>query len=417
MKLFPSLVALSLSVLVVACGDGGTEADDGDDSDDSDSSDSSDTDPGPDADPSARCVPPTLPALAAIPDDPVLVPDDSDTIVAFEVQDDAIVGKFVADPAAGEAALKLWQELVVRIPTNQRLDLVEFHVFSGDDLAGFISGTTQSPTGRYGYTMSITSEYLDADRDPCAPLVPRRGNYGWTMIHEYGHMRSVIDGTLDIFTVPEQNGFGEYPRGDGSGYPADGSPDLTKNFVTSYAERAESDEDYAESFTAHVMLPTLPTCDTGACKKVRFMAEHGFADLRTAMRITEPDGSAAPIAPAPRAVFPFVITPPSWIHGTWQGVSPEDSSTVRFVFSGSDIVITVTPAGGGSVFTKRYSTLRDGGALATITPYDNSESAYGYHVRLANGDILDRTEYFYREGSGMRGELGDLGSIDFTRAP
>lgn len=359
------------------------------------------------------CVAPTVPALADIPDDPSLAPTDSDRIVVFEVDGDSIVGKYVADPASGAAALILWQELVLRIPTNQRLDLVELNVISTSDPAGFMSGTTQSPTGRYGYALSVTADYLDADRDPCDPLVPRRGNYGWTLIHEYSHMRSVIDGTLDEFTAPETNGFGYYEQGDGSGYPADGSPDLTRDYVTSYAERSEADEDYAESFTTYVMLATLPDGDTGAARKVRWFEEHGFADLRKAMRITEPDGSAASIAPAPRAEFPFVIAPPSWLQGTWQGEA-DDGTAIEYTFSASDIVITETQPG-QPPRTTSYQHLRDGGQLATIRPYDNNESAYGYHVSVGRGEI-DRTEYHYVDSATqIHSDIDGLGAIDFTK--
>ena len=359
------------------------------------------------------CVAPAVPALADIPDDPSLAPADSSRSVVFEVDGDAIVGKYVADAESGAAALILWQELVLRIPSNQRLDLVEFDVITSSDPAGFTSGTTQSPTGRYGYALAVTADYLDADRDPCDPLIPRRGNYGWTLIHEYAHMRSVIDGTLDEFTAPETNGFGQYEQGDGSGYPADGSPDLTRDFVTSYAERSDADEDYAESFTTYVMLATLPDGDSGAAKKVRWFEEHGFADLRRAMRITEPDGSDAPIAPAPRAVFPFVIAPPSWIHGSWRGEA-EDGTAIEYTFSAGDIVMSETPPGQPTTTTS-YQHLRDGGRLATIHPYDNNESAYGYHLSVGR-DEISRTEYHYVDSATeIHSDIDGLGSVSFTR--
>ena len=357
------------------------------------------------------CVAPVVPALDEIPDDPALVPPDGDVIVAFEVDGDAIVGKYAADAASGGSALKLWQELVLRIPTNQRMDLVEFQVFSTSDPAGFTSGTTGSATGRYGYTLSFTADYFN-EREPCDLLVPRRGNFSWTLIHEYSHMRSVIDGTLDVFTSPDTNGFGSYPSGDGEGYPADGSPDLTRDFVTSYAERSAGDEDYAESFTTYVMRASLPDGDTGAAKKVRFFEEHGFADLRAAMRVTEPDGSADPIAAAPRATFPFVITPPSWILGTWQGVS-EGGVEIEYVFSDDNIVVAETPDGGATT-TKSYRDLRDGGVLATIAPYDNNETSYGYHVSVA-GD--GRTEYHYLMSPTLvHSDIDGLGGVDLAKS-
>lgn len=365
---------------------------------------------GGDGDGSALCVEPVVPALGDIPDDPVLRPADGDVIVAFEVDGDDIVGKYTADAAAGEAALAMWQELVARIPANQRMDLVELRVFSTSDPAGFTSGTTGSATGRYGYTLSFTAGYFD-QREPCDALVPRRGNYSWTLIHEYSHMRSVIDGTLDLFTSPDTNGFGSYPGGDGEGYPEDGSPDLTRDFVTSYAERSSADEDYAESFTTYVMLATLPDGDTGAARKVRFFEEHGFADLRAAMRITEPDGSAAAVAAAPRATFPFVITPPSWILGTWQGES-SDGLAIEYVFTADNIVIKETPAGGATT-TRSYQSLRDGGVLATIQPFDNNDSAYGYHVSVAGEG---RTEYHYRmSDTELHSDIDGVGSVDFAR--
>jgi hypothetical protein len=386
----PGIVSLILLLLLGACSDGADGGGGG-----------------------VECVAPTVPALADIPDDPSLAPTDSDRSVVFEVDGDSIVGKHVADAESGAAALILWQELVLRIPTNQRLDLVELNVITTSDPAGFMSGTTQSPTGRYGYALSVTADYLDEDRDPCDPLIPRRGNYGWTLLHEYAHMRSVIDGTLDEFTSPETNGFGQYEQGDGSGYPADGSPDLTRDFVTSYAERSAADEDYAESFTTYVMLATLPDGDTGAARKVRWFEDHGFAELRRAMRVTEPDGSAAPIAPAPRAEFPFVIAPPSWIHGTWQGET-DDGAAIEYTFSAGDIVITETPPGQPPKVT-RYQHLRDDGQLATIDPFDNNESAYGYHVSVGRG-VIDRTEYHYVDSATQfHSDIDGLGTITFTR--
>ena len=396
----PAVIGLvSVCLAVVVSGGCGAQPDDGDGG-------GGDSDGGG----NPACVAPVVPPLAEIPDDPVLAPADSNVIVAFEVDGDTIVGKYAADAASGQAALKLWQELVLRIPANQRMDLVEFRVFTSSDPAGFTSGTTGSATGRYGYVLAFTSEYFN-QREPCDPLTPRRGNYSWTLIHEYSHMRSVIDGTLDLFTSPDTNGFGSYPAGDGSGYPDDGSPDLTRDFVTSYAERSAADEDYAESFTTYVMLATLPDGDTGAAKKVRFFEQHGFAELRKAIRVTEPDGSASPIAAAPRDTFPFVLTPPSWILGTWQGVS-SDGLAIEYVFTADNIVIEETPTGGATT-TKSYQDLRDGGVLATIDPFDNNETSYGYHVSVA-GD--GRTEYHYRQSATeLHTDIDGVGGVDFTR--
>ena len=60
-----------------------------------------DGDGGADGGGNAACVAPTVPALDEIPDDPLLVPADSDVIVAFEVDGDTIVGKYAADAASG----------------------------------------------------------------------------------------------------------------------------------------------------------------------------------------------------------------------------------------------------------------------------------------------------------------------------
>ena len=48
---------------------------------------------------------------------------DPDTVAIFEVAGHDLIGKFVRDEVAAKGGLKLWQEVMLRIPANQLSDL------------------------------------------------------------------------------------------------------------------------------------------------------------------------------------------------------------------------------------------------------------------------------------------------------
>ncbi len=305
--LAPHAVSLTLASGALACGannpssgdDLGASSDTGSDSDESGSDTSSAT--------PATCTPPPLLKLDDIPDDPSLDPSNDDVVATFEVDGHALIGKFVRDDDAARGGLRLWQEFTLRIPENQLMDLVQLEIYLDDDPVAIFNRTGDVTTSRQGLKIgfSVDNFLLNAE-DPCAPLVPRRGNFDWSLIHEFGHLRGFVDQSWPEFleTFPDV-------QGDGEGYPEDDSPVLTGDFVTSYAERSDGDEDHAESWTTFVMLPSsaIPeeTVDEPlALQKVRWIAQQpGFRELREAIRITEPGAVVADVSPAPRLVdFP-----------------------------------------------------------------------------------------------------------------
>lgn len=298
------------------------------------------------------CNPPPLQNLDDIPDDPVLDDLNPETVAIFEVDRHRLVSKFVTDRAAAQEGLKLWQEIVLRIPSNQLRDLVQFEVSTDTDPVAYFNRRGRVTTQRNGLKLGVsTANFTRNQADVCAPLEPRRGTFDWSLVHEFGHLRGWLDGSWDRFlmTFPDV-------RGPGDGYPADGSPLLTGDFVTSYAERADGDEDHAESWTTFVMLDELPPQTPNeplALQKVRWMAtQPGLVELRKALRITEPDGGNATVDPAPRRQPPrqpsggsggdcdpgtvedFVV--PAEIIGDWVGMLGQIE--VRFTFTANDII-------------------------------------------------------------------------------
>lgn len=290
------------------------------------------------------CTPPSLLVLDDIPDDPALDDGDKDTLATFEVCGDVFVGKYVRNREAAEKGLLMWQEVVLRIPANQRRDLVQFEIYQNSGQAAIFNRTGDITTQRQGLKIGFHVDTFDDNQsDVCAPLAPRRGSFDWSLVHEFGHLRGWVDGSWPEFldTFPDFEGPGE-------GYPEDGSPVLDRDFVTSYAERADGDEDHAESWTTFVMLPepAIVAEDEGeplAMTKVRWMREQpGLAELRQAIRITEADGGNVTVAPAPRLFETHrpVIDPPTELLGTWEGEVEDagNSYTQRFVLTEGDII-------------------------------------------------------------------------------
>lgn len=365
----------------------------------------------------AVCEPPALLRVADIPDKASLAQVGPDTLAAFEVEGDALVGKFVRDPDAAEQAMLLWQELVLRIPTDQRPDLVQFNIFGDGDPVAWVDGTgVGNQVGRYGFTVAFSADNFALNPGgPCAPLSGHRGTFDWTLIHEYHHIRGRADGSIDAFTS-------EFPHeiGDGEGYPEDGTPVLDGDYVTSYAERSSGDEDAAETFTTYVMLAELPpAADALATTKVRwFDGKDSYPEVRRALRVSEQQGPldeelGAP-EPAPRAEFPFQITPPSWIHGTWRGVAG-NGVEIEFEFDAGNVTYAEI-VDGVATNVSSYQTLRDGGALATITEHVASDELYSYTKLVGGGD--GGTESFELDGVEITAQLerlGDAGMFTLAR--
>jgi len=294
--------------------------------------------------PVGACEPPALLELDDIPDDPSLDPGDDDIVATFEVDGHQLTGKFVTDSDAAQGGLALWQELTLRVPENQLLDLVQLDIYLDTDPVARFNRTGNVTTKRLGLRIGFSVEnFALNDPDPCAPLQPRRGTFDWSLVHEFGHLRGFVDGTWMEFltTFPDV-------RGEGLGYPEDGSPILTGDFVTDYAERADGDEDYAETWTTYVMLgesdiPAPSPDEPLALQKLRWIDQQpDLRALREAIRLTEDDAVVADVPPAPRideSVFApgdSDIVVPFLLHGQWR---ESESDGVVVTFSADDIVL------------------------------------------------------------------------------
>jgi hypothetical protein len=372
--------------------------------DPTDAPDVVDTDAVDTVDAPVACTPPPLIDVTTIPDDPALASGPDSFVAVFEVDGDTLVGKSLRDPAVGPGAMRLWQELVLRIPTNQRSQLVQFALFESDSLAAYVDNVgTDNLTGRYGPSLFLsTTNLVDDDADSCARLSGHRGTYDWTLIHEFAHLRTYVDGVTDDFIAT----FGSDGR-DGT-YPDDGSPALDGDFVSSYAERARGDEDVAESFTAWVMLDTLPEGDTLAARKVRwFDSVPGYPELRQALRVTEPGGGGTPAA-APLASYDLQLSFPDWLVGTWEGTGPDGA--VRYDVTADDLVFAWDDGGGWS--EQRYSELRDGGALATVEVVESNES---FHLLQVATPDASYSETFQLADDGLEVEREHFGFLQLQR--
>ncbi|MEQ9499437.1 MAG: hypothetical protein RIT81_21305 [Deltaproteobacteria bacterium] len=350
------------------------------------------------------CNPPPLLVLADIPDDPSLDDDDPDTVAIFEVDGHALIGKHVTDVAAAEGGLRLWQEITLRIPQNQLLDLVQFEISLDTDPVAYFNRRGAVTTQRYGLKLGFSVEnFTRNDPDPCAPLVPRRGTFDWSLVHEFGHLRGWVDGSWDRFLDTFED-----VRGPGEGYPEDRSPSLDRDFVTSYAERADGDEDHAESWTTYVMLaddavgPAMAN-EPLARTKVRWMRDQpGLPELRQAIRITEPGGGGVVVAPAPRLADNLPIEPldvPTWLHGTWEGAWVEDGETIekRFVFTADDVV-EVTSSGGVEVERRSLQALVDAVRIVRLEVNLREADAYGYNASVFPNYDEPLEDSFLRDG-------------------
>lgn len=388
-----------------------------------------------DPEPPAGCVPPPLLNLDDIPDDPSLAYAGNDDIVAtFEVDGHDLVGKHVTDIAAARGGLKLWQEFTLRIPENQLQDLVQLDIYLDTDPVAYFNRNGNVTTKRLGLKIGFSVENFELNQDdPCAPLEPRRGTFDWSLVHEFGHLRGFVDGSWPTFlnTFPDV-------QGPGDGYPEDGSPILTGDFVTSYAERADGDEDHAETWTTYVMLPAsdIPPPMPGeslALQKVHWMDQQpDLRELRDAIRVTEADHEGLDVPAAP-ALDPSVLDPgdpgsdsvvvPAELHGQWQESATDGH---RVTFAADDIVLAMLE-GGVEVESLSLGDALEAGELDYFEIHGGSPTlAYSYiqepDTDRFNHDFFlqddGQTVVFHRERlDAQTGDLEYLPEVTLTRVP
>jgi hypothetical protein len=151
--------------------------------------------------PAEELQPPRAFELESIPLEAALREGRDDVFAVFEVEGDDLVAVAYEQREIAEGALALWRELVFRIPTNQRLDLVQFEITKEPDPAGATDNSgTGSRTGRFGYVLSFSAFNLGENPPhPAAPLSRRRGTFDWTLIHEFGHLRTYADGLVNDY--------------------------------------------------------------------------------------------------------------------------------------------------------------------------------------------------------------------------
>ncbi|MBV1861546.1 MAG: hypothetical protein KUG77_24220 [Nannocystaceae bacterium] len=449
---------LPLFGLLVACGDSGgpdaqtstdgasTGADSipgstgsttapGEDTSTGEDDDSSGSESGGDTDVPSGCVPPPLLLLRDIPDNPSLAYDDEPDVVAtFEVDGHDLIGKHVTDIAAAQGGLKLWQEVMLRIPENQLLDLVQLDISLDTDPVAYFNRNGNVTTTRVGLKIGFSVETFALNQDdPCAPLEPRRGTFDWSLVHEFGHLRGLLDESWFLFldTFPDV-------QGPGDGYPEDGSPILTGDFVTSYAERDDGDEDYAESWTTYVMLPAsdipaLTGDDPLALQKVHWMDQQpDLRELREAIRITESDHVGVDVPAAPRldtSIFDpgdgdtDSIVVPAELVGQWRE-SPTDGVVVTFA---SDDIILAAYEGGVETSSFSLGDALEAEALDYFELHGGSPTlAYSY-IQEPNTDRFNHDFFLQDDGDTVvfarerldaeTGDLEFLPEVTLVRVP
>ncbi|MCA9291012.1 MAG: hypothetical protein KDA25_07785 [Phycisphaerales bacterium] len=236
----------------------------------------------------ARTAPPrpTQATAASIPDDAALERADAAYLAVFEVVDDRLVGKHLRDDAAGDLGIACWSRLTTGFPLSYRKLIVQFNIQSGRRWAGRFDGSGANDVGRAGFRLSIAG-YLAAEEkdlnDPHRPFTPRRGTLDWTLVHEMGHYICLRTNAIELFSQQFDGDQVPQParREQPDDYPEDGSPRLSGDFVTSYAERVGGDEEVVETFTTFLLAPELPRDESLVARKIRFFETMpGFPELR-----------------------------------------------------------------------------------------------------------------------------------------
>lgn len=236
--------------------------------------------------------------LADIPDRPKLDAAPDKYLAVFEIRGDRIVGKSIRDEEAGELGLKCWNRIVALIPVEYRKGVVQFNIEAGRRWAGRFGGAGKNDVGRKGYMFSI-AKYAAAEEeqldDPYRPVSSRRGTLDWTIVHEMGHYICLKSNTIELFSQRFDSRAGMPKRREApDDYPEDGSPVTDGNFVTSYAERTKGDEEVVETFTTYITVDELPTNDSWAGRKIRFIGTvDGMRKLRRHVQGLDTSSSAS----------------------------------------------------------------------------------------------------------------------------
>jgi hypothetical protein len=201
--------------------------------------------------------------------------------------------------------------------------------------------------------------------------------------------------------------------------------------VTSYAERADGDEDHAETWTTFVMLgdDAIPPAADGepmAVTKLRWMSEQpAYAALRRAIRITEPGVQPEIVDAAPALadrVEPPPFGAPSWMHGVYQE-HPTDGR--QFEFRADDIILSEL-VGGVTADSLSLKTADAADQLAYFERHDGS-AALAFSFMEQDGGLRSNLDFFYTGPSTLEfaretydAEADDLvyfDPIELTRVP
>ncbi|MDF1666791.1 MAG: hypothetical protein P1V97_33885 [Planctomycetota bacterium] len=197
-----------------------------------------------------------------VPDKAALKAAQDKYIAVFEIRDDNFVGKHVTDKEAGKLAHGCWARIKALFPLSYRKLLVQFNIMSGRKLAGAFDGSGKNDVGRKGYRLSV-AKYCAAKEKrlgkPQRQVTRRRGTLDWTLVHEMGHSICLRMNVIELFSQSFDGDNVPQPkrRKRPTDYAKDGSPSLSGNFVTSYAERKGGDEEVVETFTTYMLLKKL----------------------------------------------------------------------------------------------------------------------------------------------------------------
>lgn len=204
----------------------------------------------------------------------------------FEIKEGRLHGKYTPDKHSQQLGILVWERIKALFPPQYREGIIQLNVMAGRRWAGQFSGDGENDVGRKGYRFSIAKYLLEKEdnlRLSHRPVTARRATLDWTLVHEMGHYICLTRNAIELFSQSFDGDMVEQPprRKHPLDYPADGSPRLNGNFVTSYAERAGGDEEVVESFTTYMTVSKLPTNNSLAARKIRFFDSlEGFPELR-----------------------------------------------------------------------------------------------------------------------------------------
>lgn len=204
----------------------------------------------------------------------------------FEVIQGTLRDKHTPNTHTQQLGILGWERIKALFPENYRKGIVQFNVMAGRRWAGQFSGDGENDVGRTGYRLSVAKYLLEKEphlTNSRRAVTPRRATLDWTLVHEMGHYICLTRDAIELFSQSFDGDMVEQPvrRKRPMDYPFDGSPRIDGNFVTSYAERVGGDEEVVETFTTYMMIPTLPSNDSLAARKIHFFSSiKGFPELR-----------------------------------------------------------------------------------------------------------------------------------------